>query len=264
MQKLFKTGWLAALATMLLTSLAVAGDEVPKERYLMWWDNVNPAMAADYEVAIKDMIQTYSQSEITNLSWGAVQDEERYGYLIPIGEKYAGLDTWIENWGAATEKIGKDKMDAMNKRTAKAIYHHSAEFLKLRPDLSYAPAGDFKAGDAGFRNIEAYYAIPGQEDDMEEIAKAWIELYKKHDVKHGFYIYQQTVGPDLPVYLVVQRATSAAAFHKASEELYKKTQAEIDALMAKTLRVTRKRLAYDATTRPDLAYPPPENRMAKN
>jgi len=260
-----KTVSLAAVLTALLAPFAAAEDAVPQERFLMWWDYVNPAMTTEYEAAMKDTIKAYTRAEIADLSWGAVQTAEGYGYMIPVGEKYAGLDMFIESWGAAREKVGDERMDAINDQSSKAVYRHRAEFLKLRPDLSYAPAGDFKARDAGYRNIQMYYAIPGQEDEMEAAAKEWVELYSKNDVKHGFYVYQVTVGPDMPLYLVVQRATSAAAFHEMNEATYKTMQAESDALTAKTMSITRKRQVYDASTRPDLAYPPVDDkRMARN
>jgi hypothetical protein len=121
------------------------------------------------------------------------------------------------NWEAATSQIAN--WAELEARSAECVDHAAASLIVLRPDLSYMAESTPISGERPFRKYYWWYAIPGKEQELEEVAKAYVELYESKGIDMGFRLYQTVMGPELPTYLVVENAASEADYHAQSAEV---------------------------------------------
>lgn len=236
-------------------------DATKPQMFTIYKEVVAPAKTEEYETAIKHMISEFAAYNIDpeKVHFTTISGPEiGYIYVMPI-DNYAAMDTMHANWEEAIEIIGKDKFEDIVAEADEAIDHVDTFQVMLRPDLSYEPEKPrLQPGEAKYVSYGFYYALPGKKDEIEKIAKQFVELYKKNNIDAGWRVYQSISGSDLPLYVVAHPAKSEADFYKDKARIDALIGDQADKLGHKVMTTIRKMEQKEGWLRPDLSYPAPE------
>ncbi len=238
-----------------------AGDEKPQVRgqmYMVYVDQVKPAMMGDYEDATKYMVKELEAYEIDphHVNFKAMSGPEiGYLFVMPI-ENFAAVDEMQKHWRAAVEKIGIDKWKEMAAASDAAVDSREILYTVHRPDLSYQPKDPHvDPDDVKYVSYDFYYCTPGKEEALEAVAKKYIELYRKNDLESGWNVYESITGADLPLYVVEFCGSSKGDF-VIHDERNKTILGEAgERLDREAMACVRRLEQKEAWLRPDLSYP---------
>ncbi len=256
-----------AVGVTALGASVFAGDEKTEgekpQMFVIYKDVVHPSKTQEYEAAIKYMISEFTAYDVDpeKINWRTVTGPEMgYAFVMPI-ENWAGIDKMHEGWQAAIEVIGVDKFESMMMAAAETMEHVEVFHVQRRADLSYTPEEpSLKAEDVNYVQYGFYYVTPGKNKVIEEIAKAYVELYKSNNVDVGWSVYESLTGPDLPLFVVAHPARSQSEFYEHRESLKELFGEAGKELGMKVMEGVRKIELKDGWIRPDLSYPAPEEK----
>lgn len=246
-------------------TVAAAQQEGPPQMMYVVQDFVKPGMMQEYEAAGKAFIKDLSampKAKETIRYVGLSGMEVGYIYSVPI-QGWMGLDKAWKDWEAARKAMGEKKWGEHMNRSAAMVDHGSTSIIMLRPDLSYLPETTALTvtTDRPYRHYNWWYVIPGKEQALEAVAKEYVELYRSKGIKTGWRVYQGVVGPDNPMYLVVETATDPAAYHAEQQRIEKMLGEAGQQLSAKALKFARRIVENDAWVRPELSFPMVEQQV---
>lgn len=247
----------SAAALALAAPSVAAQEQGPPQMLYIVQDFVKPAMLQQYEANtkafLKDLAATPKATE--TIRFTAVSGMEvGYIYVVPVSG-WADLGKAFENWEAASKAMGQEKWGEHMARGAGAVDHSATSMIVLRPDLSYKIEGTALTPERPYRHYSWWYVIPGKEQAIEAVAKEFVDLYKTRNIQTGWRIYQHVVGPDLPMYLVVETAENAAAFEARTAKIRETLGEAGMRLEQKAMKLARRVEINDAWIRPDLSFP---------
>ncbi len=254
----------ALTAAGVLGAGSFAADEQEGQKpqmYCIYKEVVQPSKTKQYEAAIKNMIAEFKAYDIDPemVNFKTVFGPEMgYVFVMPI-ENFAGMDTMHENWEAAIEKIGKDRFREMVAAAEDAIDHIDVFHIMRRPELSYVPENPRLTPDEiQYVHYGFYYPIPGKQEELEDVARKFVELYKSKNISSGWSIYQSLTGTDLPLLVVAHAAKSESDYYSERVKLKELIGEEGEKLGQQANALVRKVEFKDGYIRPDLSYPEPE------
>ena len=252
----------------LFLAVSVSGQATPEkpQYFLIHEEMAKPSMLQQYEGASRDIVATFKEKsadpKVFNVNVYMATDF-RYLYVVPIAN-WAGLDAFQQSWMALSQTVGKDRWRDLMTRGNNAMSSYNEFVIMRRPDLSYTPASPrLKPEEQPFVHMMFYYLDPARSDESEQIAKDYVALFKAKNISDAFSIFQFMSGNDLPVLLATTRAKSAADFYANDEKVNAMLGADVRALQARALAITRKFEVRDAMYRPELSYPGPAAATAK-
>jgi hypothetical protein len=244
---------------------AAAQQQGPPQMMFVVQDFVKPGMIQDYEMAgksfLKDLAATPNAKE--TIRYTALSGlETGYIYVVPVSS-WADLGNAFQNWDAAGKAMGQEKWAAHMSRSAGMLDRSATSMIVLRPDLSYLPETTVLtvSTDRPYRHYNWWYVIPGKEQAIEAVAKEYVELYRSKGIETGWLVYKGIVGPDAPMYLVVQTASDPAAFHAEQQHTEQMLGEAGQRLAAKARQFARRIEENDAWIRPDLSFPMMEQQV---
>jgi hypothetical protein len=235
-----------------------AGDESQNPKlFFVQQEIVKPPMAAQYEAALRDMIEQFRKAGVdaSKLNFSVLSgDETGYLHVFPF-EGMAGLERVNAGWADAAEKLGEGKWQDLYARTSEPVESRNNTAYLLREDLSYRPAKPRLAPDeVRYVHYTYYFALPGKENDLEEVAAKYVDLFRAREIADGYTVYQAVFGSDLPVYVVVQGAKSPADLHAGMEADNKKLGPDGEKLGREVSALIRRMERNGAWKRPDLSF----------
>ena len=241
-----------------LSGPAAAQESAPPVMYWVYQEFVKPSMLQEYEAAAKEMIDVMgSVSASGSVEYIAISGSQfDYAYVMPI-DGFAGIDKIWQEWSAMVEAIGQEKWAEIEASSSKAVDHAQSTVLMLREDLSYNLEMTALTTDRPFRAYTYWFGIPGKTSELEGVAKEYAELYEAKGLDHGWRIYQTVMGPDQPVYLVVETAADEADYHATAKKNREALGDEGMKLNQKALKYARRVEEQHGWIRPDLSFPPP-------
>jgi hypothetical protein len=249
--------WLAGLAALLLPAVAAAQEEDGPQMFFVHQEVVKPSMVAEYEAAADDWVEMMRGSEAANgkIAYYAYSGPQiGYVYVLPIDD-FADFAEIGEAFDAVAEEIGEPWKEA-GERSNTAADHFESGFYVHRPDLSYEPANPrLGEGEARMVHWDFWYALPDKTEDLEAVAKEFVELYVSKGLDTGWNVYQAITGGDLPLYVVSVLAKDEADFHANEARLNEIVGAEAEKLGMKALKAARRVEPFIGWFRPDLSYP---------
>lgn len=259
MKKLLLFGLAAGVTAFSAAVYADEEKEGPKpQMFVIYKDVVHPAKTQEYEAAIKHMVSEFTAYNVDpkKISWRTISGLEMgYVYVMPI-ENFASLDRMHEDWEAAMDLIGAEKIEAMMTAVSETMEHVEVFHVQRRADLSYTPdEPTLKPEDVNYIHYGFYYMMPGQKKLIEEVAKEYVELYKSRNVGVGWSIYETLTGTDLPLFVAAHPARSQAEFYEQRERLEELFGEAAKELRMRVMRGVRKVEFKDGWVRPDLSYP---------
>lgn len=220
---------------------------------------VHPSKIMEHEAATRDFlaaVKAHSDAQHQFNYTAIATPEFDYYYVLPM-KSFADIDKLNAFFGHMSEKMGKEKFDALMMKGSPNIDHTSEIVAMRRPDLSYAPKTPrLKPEEVKFIRYEFYYIKPEAESKIEGISKEWASLFAKHNVNDGFNLYQILMGDDLPLVVVTIEGTSPADLETQSAKILETLGKEGQDLMQKTLALTRRFETKIGQLRPDLSNMP--------
>ena len=165
-------------------STAIAQEEEKKSNlFLIHEDVVKPSMVSQYMETSKEFVKLM-EDENADVPpfWASMTSDLYFYYLTPL-ENYSALDKDNEKWGAAIEKMGQEKFDAVMDKY-KGTYLHHRNFLMRRSNMySYKPENPrLKDDEIKFLRWGFYYLEEGNEE-MEIISID--DFVVEHDLSIG-------------------------------------------------------------------------------
>jgi hypothetical protein len=251
MKHLF-TGILAGLV-LTLTSLTVQSQSM----FMVHEDEVNLDMVLQYEETARTFQQYLTEHNFGMALSAGMTNDMRYFYTTPI-EKYGDLDNMGEHWGALTEAVGEEQMNALWAKFDACYDAHRNYVLYLDEELSYYPSGDIMADDGNARKWTYLYAHPDKVNDLREVSKKWKALYEKHGIEDGYRVYTGGLGIDFGMMLIVSYGKDLADIIAREKATQEKTAAEGQQLWMESIPTIRKVDVKYGQMRPDLSYYPEE------
>ncbi len=256
--KRFAPALFAAVLWLGLPAGLAAQEYPPPQMYWVLAEHVKPAMLHEYEAATKEMIRLLasvpdatSKVQFTTISG----PEVGYAYVITI-DGFSGMDRAWQNWEATIEAAGRDKFMAIQEKASAATDYAESFVLMLREDLSYLPETTALTAERPYRKYHYWYSLPGKEQQVEAVVKEYVQLYKSKGLTTGWRIYQTVIGPDLPMYLVVETAKDPADYHATEMKVRSALGEAGQKLEMKALQYARRLEIRDGWIRPDLSFPP--------
>ncbi|MEJ2310993.1 MAG: hypothetical protein P8Y10_01700 [Gemmatimonadales bacterium] len=249
--------WLAGLAALLLPTAAAAQEDEGPQMFFVHQEVVKPSMIAEYEAAAADWMKllsgsTEAKGKIAYYAYSGPQIG--FVYVVPIDD-FSHFSEMGDAFDAVADEVGAPWEEAGN-RSDMAADHFESGFYVHRPDLSYEPANP-RLGDDEVKMVhwDFWYALPDKTDDLEAVAKEFVELYTSESLDTGWNVYQAITGGDLPLYVVAVQARDEADFYANEARLNELVGAEAQKLGMKALKAARRVEPFIGWYRPDLSYP---------
>ncbi len=254
------------LSLVALLALGVSGPgwaQEPEAPPMLWvlQDYVAPSNVQAYEVAAKELVDLLGSVNAEPGYTTISGPEIGYAYVMPVNG-FAGIGEVWQQWDATVEAIGAERFAEVHAQFGETIDHTASSVIMLRPDLSYRLDDTALSPEKPFRMYHWLYTVPGKEQDMERVAKAYVELYESKGIEHGWRTYQVVMGPDLPAYLIAESADSEADYWAAMSELQEVLGEEGEALSQEGMKYMRRIEINSGWVRADLSYPQPDCRLS--
>jgi len=242
------------LFLMILPNLVMSQDN-KNQAYAIHEDRVKPAMVKEYEQVSKDLIAALKEHNIQDTNWiTAVQDDNTYLYITPM-DKFADLDK--NAFGTLSEKMGKDKMNALFKRFFKCYDEHGDYVVYLNKDLSYMPGGITQIVEGKpYRTFYYNYVTPSNTKNFEGAIKKIKELFASKNSKVEYRVYKTGFGVMGTYYMIVISGKNAEEIAKSGSENFETMKDEFPALLENLSKYTWKQNEKTGWMRDDLSYVP--------
>lgn len=228
-------------------------EQSPLKRRLVHVDHVDPARAAQFEDARRQLLAAYATRglrEGTTTLLETKDDEGRPEFLSlrPFGP-YAEIDRLNDAAAARAAAIGKDldRLDAMTHATL--VPPHANEIWLLHPELSYVPAGAPGEADATAARLTIEEVAPTATDGYEAAVKGVTAALAQAKIPVTRLAFTSSYGTG--AYVTVWLARSAADL----EALGGGSQPEVARALEKERGATVKSTTRVAFVRRELSSP---------
>ena len=233
-------------------------EEQKAQLFLIEQVVVKPSKVAEYEAHVKEALDLCYKYKFPYPFHSASTDDFIYYFLFPV-ENFADIDNLYKAFGELEKKIGAEQLQAMIKRTIGTFEYGQYSVFSYLPELSYTPEKPrLKPEEVIFRLWEFAYIKLGKEKELEGNIKDWVELYKSENMPDGWWTYVGVIGTEMPLYVFVMGAKSAADYYSQGEKTQELLGEEYKALSDKFLTTIRKLELKTGRFRPDLSYTPKE------
>jgi hypothetical protein len=124
-----------------------------------------------------------------------------------------------------------------------------------RADLSYEPEHPRLAKDEiEYIHYGFYYVLPDKQEEIEAVAKEFVDLYRSKGIDTGWSLYQCMTGSDLPLIVVANGAKSEADFHVNRARIHELIGEDAKKIAQRVYAAIRKSEYKDGHIRPDLSF----------
>lgn len=260
---------LISLTIVLIVSLwvipALPQAEEPKPQLILVEEVVvKPAKVAEWEAHVKQAIELFTKYEFPYQLYAFSYDDFHYHFCRLI-DNFADIDNFYKAYEGWSKKMGPEQWESLMKSGIGTLDYYRYFLIRYRPDLSYIleELGFNLWKEGHFIFVKSCYLNFGTEKEYEEITKKWVDIYKNKSIPSGWWTYVGDIGTNMPFYMFVIRAKSAADYYSQSEKIQKLLGEEIKKLMGKTWSPVRKFETKTGRFRPDLSYLPKEEKSTE-
>ena len=249
--------WLAGLAALLLPAGAAAQEDDQPQMYFVHQEIVKPSMISQYEAAAADWVKMLQSSAAARekITYSAFSGPQAgFVYVVPV-DGFADFADFGEAFESVAEALG-ERWDEVSGRSDAAVDHFESGFYIHRPNMSYEPENP-RLGEDEARMVhwDFWYALPGKTEELEAVAKEFVELYSSKGIDTGWNVYEAISGGELPLYVVAVVARDEADFYANEARLNELTGEEGQELGTKALKFARRVDPMIVWMRPDLSFP---------
>ncbi|NIR50433.1 hypothetical protein GWO43_18145 [candidate division KSB1 bacterium] len=257
-----KRRWITLVTAAVFLTLCALGVQAQDEAsrgqlFLVAEDVVKPAMANQYEAAVKEMMSAVATHKLAVPSIHvSMREDFHYYYLIPI-ESVAQMEKVDKAFGEFIDKIGKDKWKTLHEPFSGMLEYEKHFMAQRSGELSYTPETPrLKEEEAKFLHWTFYHVQYGKGEEAHQIAKEYASLFKSKNIPNGYDVYWGGIGTEMPLIAVVEWAKDAADYYTQNKKTQELLGDEGKKLAERALGITRKIEHVNGWARPDLSYIP--------
>ena len=253
---LFKKLFLALLIVSSFTSgLLVAQQEMKDQLYWVREEVAKVDMWDKYESTSKEWVKLMTEAGLDfSFMWASQRDDAHYYYLFPL-ENYAAIDKFPGTFGAAIDKIGKDKWAKFMIENESSIETHKDFIVTRSAKYSYWPEEPrLKPEEGKFIHWMFFHYKLENRKDVMDIMTEWKQLYEEKNIKNGYTIWLMELGRDNNMIVLTENYKDGADYYTSMEADNALMEAEASALWAKMSPfITSVENKY-GNQRPDLGF----------
>jgi hypothetical protein len=187
-----------------------------------------------YESTSKEWIKLMTDAGLDlPYMWASQRDDGHYYYLFPL-DNYAAIDKIGGIFGAAIEKIGKEKWAKFLVENEGSMVTHKDFIVTQSAKYSYWPKEPrLKAEEAKFIHWMFFHYKLENRKDVMNIMLEWKKLYEEKNIKNGYTIWLIELGLDNNMIALTENFKDGADFYTAQKEDNAVMGAEAKALWTK-------------------------------
>lgn len=241
---------------MMFGSLAFS-QETPQFVYA-GKDLVKPGELESYIESTKTFNRLTAEHQLPFTLFTYQSSLTEFNYIMPLNS-LSELGTIHAAYQKMADDIGTVKWLRLLEQLGGSMFNASSSIYVMRRDLSYEPEDPifiFDPQKPCFAVTELYYTMPGYDHTIDELAKKFVELYKKHNVRVEFSIAQEIIGPDLPLYTSISHFENKQQYMDTMEQLRQTLGQELAQVQIEAMKYCRKIETREFYYRPDLTYIP--------
>jgi len=223
------------LAGLMFYSSFTLAQEEPKDQ--LYWVREEVAkvdMWDQYEKTSKEWVELMTGAGLDlPYMWASQRDDAHYYYLFPL-DNYAAIDNMQEIFGAAIDKIGKDKWAKFNKENEASMESHKDFIVTMSAKYSYWPEEPrLKPEERNFIHWMFFHYKLENRKEVMDILTEWKQLYKEKNIKNGYTIWLMELGRDNNMIVLTENYKDGADYYTSMEADNATMEAEASALWAK-------------------------------
>jgi len=247
---------LLLITGLLIFSAFTFAQEEPKDQ--LYWVREEVAkvdMWDKYESTSKEWVKLMTEAGLDfPYMWASQRDDGHYYYLFPM-ENYAAIDKMPEIFGAAIDKIGKDKWAKFMVENESSILTHKDFIVTRSAKYSYWPEEPrLKPEERKFIHWMFFHYKLENRKEVMDIMTEWKELYEEKNIKNGYTIWLIELGLDNNMVVLTENYKDGADYYASMEADNALMEAEASALWAKMSSfITSVENKY-GNQRPDLGF----------
>jgi len=232
-----------------------AQNNLNYQAYLIHEDRVKPSMVDEYEQISKDLVKACTDHNIQGTNWlTVVQDDNTYLFVTPM-EKFADLDK--NAFSTLSEKMGKDKINALFNRFSSCYDEHGDYIVYLNKNLSYMPKGLSQTTEGKpYRTFYYNYVTPSNNKNFVAVLKKVKAVFTKKNSKLDYRVYKTGFGVMGTYYMVVISGVNQEETANAGSKNWELMKGEFKPLLAEMGKYTWKNDEKTGWMRGDLSYIP--------
>jgi len=248
--------FLLLIAGLLIFSTFTFAQEEPKDQ--LYWVREEVAkvdMWDKYESTSKEWVKLMTDAGLDfPYMWASQRDDAHYYYLFPL-DNYAAIDKLQGIFGAAIEKIGKEKWGAFIKENEASMETHKDFIVTRSAKYSYWPEEPrIKPGEGKFIHWMFFHYKLENRKEVMDIMMEWKKLYQDKNIKNGYTIWMMELGMDNNMIVLTENAKDGADFYSAMEKDNAAMEDEANALWAKMSPYIISIENIYGSQRPDLGF----------
>ena len=240
---------------LIYSSFSLAQEEPKDQLYWVREEVAKVDMWDQYEKTSKEWVELMTGAGLDlPYMWASQRDDAHYYYLFPL-ENYAAIDKISGIFGAAIDKIGKDKWAKFNKENEASMETHMDFVVTLSAKYSYRPAEPrLKPEERKFIHWMFFHYKLENRKDVMDIMTEWKNLYQEKNIKNGYNVWLMELGRDNNMIVLTESYKDGADYYTAMEADNAMMEAEAKALWAKMVPyITSVENKY-GNQRPDLGF----------
>ena len=247
---------LLLITGLLIFSAFTFAQEEPKDQ--LYWVREEVAkvdMWDKYESTSKEWMKLMTEAGLDfPYMWASQRDDGHYYYLFPM-ENYAAIDKMPEIFGAAIDKIGKDKWAKFMVENESSILTHKDFIVTRSAKYSYWPEEPrLKPEERKFIHWMFFHYKLENRKEVMDIMTEWKKLYEEKNIKNGYTIWLIELGLDNNMVVLTENYKDGADYYASMEADNALMEAEASALWAKMSSfITSVENKY-GNQRPDLGF----------
>jgi len=223
------------LGLIIWSSSFVLAQEEPKDQ--LYWIREEVAkvdMWDQYEETSKQWVEMMTGAGLDYpYMWASQRDDGHYYYLFPL-DNYAAIDKMPEIFGAAIEKIGKDKWAKFMVENESSMETHKDFIATRSAKYSYTHKEPrLKPEDAKFTHWMFFHYRLENRKEVMDIMMEWKKLYEEKNIKNGYTIWLIELGLDNNMIALTENYKDGADYYISMEADNALMEAEASALWAK-------------------------------
>ncbi len=243
------------LSGMFLISPPSYSQEMKDQLYWVREEVAKVDMWDKYESTSKEWVKMMTEAGLDFPFMRASQrDDGHYYYLFPL-DNYASIDKMQGIFGAAIEKIGKDKWAKFMVENESSIVTHKDFIAKWSAEYSYVPKKPrIKPEDATFTHWMFFHYKLENRKEIMDIMKEWKKLYQDKNISNGYSIWLIELGLDNNMIVLTEYSKDGADYYASQKEDNALMEAEAGVLWGKMSKFITSIENKYGSPRPDLGF----------
>lgn len=242
-------------AFICLSGILIAQQEMKDQLYWVREEVAKVDMWDKYESTSKEWVKLMTEAGLDfPYMWASQRDDAHYYYLFPL-DNYAAIDKFPGTFGAAIEKIGKDKWAKFMIENESSIETHKDFIVTRSAKYSYWPEEPrLKPEEVKFIHWMFFHYKLENRKEIMDIMTEWKNLYQDKNIKNGYTIWLMELGRDNNMIVLTENYKDGADYYTSMEADNALMEAEASALWAKMSPfITNIENKY-GNQRPDLGF----------